>query len=1250
LKHVGGTVYLAGVILGCLAWFAVTAATWLLLFLLDNLLALPPIVRLPLAIAGGVVTIGCFWKYVVGPLRNRRSNDEIALMLEEQFGVTENVLINTVQFEEMPYGERQKDFVLATADAASRSWQRLPLRQLWQPRRMGAWWSAAGLLLGIWSAYIVLAPDQTSSAFARYTRALAEEPGAAEVPSLRITPADDVTIAEHENLEVTLDVAELAAGGELLVYPSVFWKEGEGRVSFRRGDGNDVKMRPVVGKPTLYTHTFEDVRRSFALRVFVDDRYSRSIQVTVNPMPKIVESRFTITPPAYVRRSPQEQAGPPNPVECLPNSKLGVEIRLDRPVERLRWQWAAGEVEFEGTDPLAWRAGIAVGEAAGGYDLTAHARSFRKPVHLATGAIMLKSDHRPEVRFVETDMSRVVSPGARLTLQIEANDDYGLSDLQVTWRRALGGSRPETVREWSFGEPPGARGRVEKRTELTIEPSNFVPGNKYFIEARAKDFCPTNEWTISEPILISVKGLDERLEAPKGSNFEALYAALEEAIANQKQALDATRNLKTNLDDIWLDMSRKPRTKEAIQALLDKSRGPILTHQLRVRDALIRGAGAVADKADRLALRMLSIGQVECVQANDRSFAAGRRRLAAGELKPANGPIRGSSFPPDQPTQTVRFEGRPARYFGLAVTSVDGWQREVVRIRNLQLLDENGKPCDSAGWKIVDAPGVQNAQNAWTPNGVEAPAVPCFLVCDMGSERVVSGIACEGKQEQAPKQFALYLSSGAAPKMTVLPPDQKHELGEIRLLESVQESIYNQLVALKGGEVDRLAAAKEEIVRMALGEKGEEPDASVGDKLQDLKYQLKEWLGEHEKNTEERKLVMATPAEDLTDKELEKLDELNVKKRKLARDLEKLVDDLARAPWDHADETQVKVAEETLHKFRELSEMANQAAKKAEKKLDASWNLDTTCLKTGRALETGQAPPRSGELVEPGDSEDPEDTAKTPKLGPLPSELPIRIMDLAKALGDMPEFDAESGSQQMDHSNPKGGQATDNLDSATAAGQMSDKTPNPKATTKGRGNLGRAGRADGQMVAEKAPAVPNNEVKIPPRTSNSPAEQGKGVKDQDNVPATAVGLGKMTGSPSDFAKSGKLPPDALRNMRLFAGQNKEIRENIRALLLTLQGHHLPTTDLERALRGLEQINSGREGVDVRRVLSDVQRQVRAAHGAVAGAIELRRQQRAAEKDTRALDSARQRDAVPDGFEELVSEYFKAVADQSADKK
>ena len=120
-------------------------------------------------------------------------------------------------------------------------------------------------------------------------------------------------------------------------------------------------------------------------------------------------------------------------------------------------------------------------------------------------------------------------------------------------------------------------------------------------------------------------------------------------------------------------------------------------------------------------------------------------------------------------------------------------------------------------------------------------------------------------------------------------------------------------------------------------------------------------------------------------------------------------------------------------------------------------------------------------LVEPGQNEDAEDQGKLPNLGELPAELPLNISELTKGLDDLGAPVPESGSELMDHNSPSGSPASDNLDSASAAGQMTDQTPNPLAKAKGRGNLGRSGQSEGQMAAGKAPAIPDNEVAMPAR-------------------------------------------------------------------------------------------------------------------------------------------------------------------------
>jgi len=1236
-------IYVTTAVLGFLTWFAISTGTWLTLFVLDNLFKLPAALRFPLAIATVILTVWAFWKNVVGSIRHRRSDEQVALMLEKKYGINENVLINTIQFEHMRYGEHQKDFVLETAKAGSLGLKGVPLRDLWQFGRMSVWWFVFAALVSLWAAYLLTMQPFAENAFFRYAYSLSDVPPLGSV-TLGVTPDSDVKIAEHEDLEITLVVSEIKGKRELTTYPELFYKEGEGTVGNHRGDGTEAKMEPVVGRPDVYTYTFEDVRRSFAFRIFVRDTYTRSIQVTVNPAPKITESVFYITPPDYVAVATRQQAGPPHPLKCLPKSKLGIQIKLDKPVEWLRWLPPEGKVDFEKIDDLTWKANTEAGRA-GAYDVETKGKDLAESIRIATGTIMLKTDRKPQVRFVDAVMSRIVTPGDRLPLRIEATDDYGIGELKVTARRAYGGSSPETIREWKFGDPPGVRGKAEKKFELVIDASIFVPGSKYFLEARASDFCPDTSWGVSEPILLTVKTL-EQLKAAEGSGLDRLYEALERAIRLQKDALNGTRNLASNMNNVWMNMSRKLRTEEQIQKMLDQYRGKILEKQLGVRQALFDGFNNTQDKKVRMAVRMKEIAEAEAIVANDRSFSACRRPFNAGELEPA---VK-NAFPLGQETHAVRFDRKRGRYFGLVVLTPHKWTDETW-ISRLSLLDKDDKPLDTSGWRVLSSRGGAIARKALDKEGWPARGrLPHFLVVDMGGEHDVTGVVCGSHGGQVPKDFQLYLSSRNPPEIVSDPPDKAGILEDLVLLQRVQESIYNQLLALKGEESEKITKKKEDEAKKALGEEGWEQAPTVAEKLDDFRDKLKEWTRKHDENTKRRKAVMAIPPEDFTDADKQKLEELNLQKRKQARKFGEMVEDLARLPWDFADDQQVKIFEEVRQQAEELKDLVDFAAEKAGQGA-FSWNLDTMISREGKEINVPTLMEAMGAGNEPGQSEASEDKARPLKIGELPTELPLRIPKLKAGLEAMKE-PPMSGSSMMDHSSPTGGPMGDNLDSASADGQMTNKTPNPRNKTKGRGNLGRSGQADGQMVADKAPSVPDDETAMPNRMTNAPAEPGS-VDEQGNQPATAIGLGKGTGKPVDFARQGKLPPDELRKMREFAGEVAEIRENCRRLMLALDRHNLPTTDLRKVLLRLEQIQMatrGGQGVGIRQALNAAIKHVDDAGGAIARSMELRRREEAEYKKKSQYASDVGADTVPDGYKDIVNTYFKRLAEESANPK
>lgn len=1240
------TVFITTAVLGVMIWFAIACGTWLTLFALDNLLKLPAALRFPLSIAGVILTVWSLWKYAITSIRRRWTNEQVALMLEKRYGIRENVLINAMQFEEMAYGERQKDFVLETAKAGALGMKSIPLSELWQYGRMTAWGVVFAVLLSLSAVYVLMLPRYAGNAFYRYLHSLSDVPPAGSV-SLDITPGQDVTIAEHETLRISLVVGRLEGNDKLMAYPELFYKEGEGTVSGQRGDGTAATMQPVVGKANAYTYVFENVRHSFAFRVFVRDTYTRSIQVTVSPAPEIVESRFTITPPAYVAQETREEAGPPQSVKCLPKSKLGIEVKLNKAAEKLRWLWPAGEVDFEKTGALTWKAKVEVGDTSGTYDVEVKVKDMEKPVRIATGSVLLLTDRKPDVRFVGTAMSRIVMPGDRLALQIEAEDDYGIGELEVTSRPAYGGSLPVTVRDWKYGVAPGKRGKMEEKFELTIDASIFVPGRQYFLEGRANDFCPDTPWGVSEPILITVKVLDAL--ATSDADLARLYEALELAIRLQKEALDGTRNLVSNIDNVWVDMNRAPRKDDEIQGLLDKYREAILGKQRGVREALLRGVQVATTQEKRMSGRMKEIAELEAMDANDRAFSSVRRPFNAGELKPAAEDVFSG---PQAAASTAGFDSRKGRYVGFMVMSPRGWE-DKTWIAKLSLLDAGRKPLDTSGWKVLSARGGTHAeaQKALDANGWAATGqFPYFIVADMGAEHDVTGITLAGHDsQQTPKAFRLYVSTGNPPAIVPGSPDKSVITSDLGLLQRVQESIYNQLLALKGREAAEIAKKEDKEVKKALGEDSLEQAPTVSDKLNDFRNKLKEWTADHEKNVEKRKAIMDKPPQDFSDADRKNLANLMQEKLKKAREIKDWVDDLADAGiMDFADPAQIKISE-VLRKANELKDLAALAAEPS--KVDFSWNMDT--LMTQKAKEIISMGPQwavAGE--ERGTAESREDKGAAPKIPALPAELPLLIPDLKKALGELKPEVEQAGMAMLDTTDPGGSPMDDKYSSMAATGKMGPRSIDPKKKATGRSSLGRSGQADGQMVANKAPPVKDDEVAMPNRMSNSPREEGE-VDDQGDQPATSVGLSKPGSKATDFAKVGRLPPDELRKMRMFMGQTGEVRENIRELMLALNRHNLPTTDLKRALERLEQIDlaiKNGDGVGIRRVFDAAVGYVDNAGDAVARAMELRQRDLAEEKKKRAMDTGGHAERIPEGYEDIARAYFKRLAEESTSLK
>ena len=516
------------------------------------------------------------WTNVIRPGIRPQSLAHAALTLERVFEIPENLLINSLCFEGRQFHAAEKPFARETVKAALSRMPEANLGELWDKRRITRWIIPILVILLLWSIYAVAFGRQAANALTRYLLPLSDTPPAGSL-ILEITPDHDVTLSEGDNLNVVVRIGGQVA--TLRSYPQIVWRDDGTPIDPEQRAGEKVTMRAAGGESTEFNHTFEKVNRSFEFRAFAGDTYSPNLKVTVNRIPRIVESHFRVTAPPYTGLDAIDSMGPPEPLSGLPDSQALVTLRLDKKAEHLRWKTANETIDFEKVQDV-WQAKTRL-QKPGTYEIDVQVSEAAKAVTIASGSIFLRQDAPPQVEF-ETDSNRLlVDPGQRLQLPIRASDDFGIRQLQVTLRQSQADSSSAPLQEWTYQGPPGKKWPLTETLLLTIDSERFQPGNSYVLEASCRDFCRQGNTGRSQPLTLQVKGLNEltvSADAPEAAAFEAL----DKAIQAQQTALGNTRNLLTNLDDVLI-ADRK--VSENAQAL-GRHRDELTKRQGRVGECM----------------------------------------------------------------------------------------------------------------------------------------------------------------------------------------------------------------------------------------------------------------------------------------------------------------------------------------------------------------------------------------------------------------------------------------------------------------------------------------------------------------------------------------------------------------------------------------------------------------------------------------------------------------------------------------
>lgn len=529
-----------------LGWGLVVALVTLLVCAwLDLALDLPAQARAACGLAAltAAVALAC---RLVWLLRSRTSQAAVAQRLDEAAGGRGQILSGVDLLMNQPRASGpggamtmglaqiavERAAALAARVSAAAAAPAKPLRRPF---------AAAALAVGFVMFVALIAPRLVATQIARFTDPFGDHPPYSAI-TFNVDPGHASIIYGSP-----LEVHATAAGGTVESAELVLLTEG--------GAEESLPMFPEAGgwRATVASVTSPG-------RYFVRGAGTRTkrFEVAVITVPELKDVRFRVTPPAYTHRPPYEGPLPQGGLAGLPGTRVELWATSNRPL-------SGGQLTFApdqsgATAPAATSTSQPVpasgpkhapltpvadgaSEVLGSFTITAPGRievgvvdvggqQSRQPF---TAAVTVLPDERPFVRMMEPKENSFATPDVALPVETLAEDDYGVSRVQVY--RSLNSSR---ARPQDLAAPTPEPTRFPTAVTLPLAQYGLKPGDVVKLYARVEDNDPAgakgSESKVVTLQIISAEQMRQMQLTQQG--LEVLASKYEEA-ARRMEALDA---------------------------------------------------------------------------------------------------------------------------------------------------------------------------------------------------------------------------------------------------------------------------------------------------------------------------------------------------------------------------------------------------------------------------------------------------------------------------------------------------------------------------------------------------------------------------------------------------------------------------------------------------------------------------------------------------------------------------------------
>lgn len=507
---------------------AAAAASVLLAFAVTAGLGLPrtpgfAAARLALVVVG---SLGALVVALAGARRETPAWDTWLESLEARFAGLRSWLRNALDLESAPARQSRHtsdELADAVRDETSRRLAATPLEETVPPLRSRTPLVATSAAVLSLVASVVLAPQATLDAW----RTLWQPAIAAPAVTLAVEPGD-VTLVPGASLAVRARVEGSLAAPRLT------------------GDGPapDAVLESGADGAKRWRFDLPPVTKARTYAVRVGAVASPDYRITLTGEPRALSFSSTITAPAYARLPAQAVSGTRGDLAALAGSRAAMEVTFDRDLESLSGSVRGGAATaWSAVTPRRWRGTVPV-DGDGEWQLFARGTTGEGNFRYRLTAI---PDAPPVITVALPEGDMDLPAGQQVPFDVLAQDDLGVSELKLEWRKAA--SEPwHEMGLARFGEEP-REARATSRWDASA--LALLPGESGVFRFVALDNArpgPRGRATSGE----------FRVRFP---SLTDLYASLEERQENVSKALeraaDQARELQKSLDK----MQRQPQTQ-----------------------------------------------------------------------------------------------------------------------------------------------------------------------------------------------------------------------------------------------------------------------------------------------------------------------------------------------------------------------------------------------------------------------------------------------------------------------------------------------------------------------------------------------------------------------------------------------------------------------------------------------------------------------------------------------------------------